>query len=345
MFLAARLRDLALVLACLLALLLPGVGSSQDDSPPPDKPSTGKDRTKPKQADRQGQPGQTPKKKPHVEEDEDELQPFAPRIMPGFDPEEIQQIQREILRMQREMIRQMQQGGVGGGMFMLPGMAMEDSRQARRLGIHVDRPSEVLIDQLDLPRGQGQVVREVQSESAAARAGIKTNDILLEIGGAPISSNVQSFRKQIDKIKANEAVAVVVLRKGKRETLKGLTLPRARPRPQEQEFPAMPQLRFGIQGFQGGNGPILQQGATGAMTSTVRNGSSFTTHHTDGSLVITIKGKVVDGKATVSEIRIQDENDSQRYTSVDKAPEEYQDRIKKLIELSEKGKTPAADRP
>src|SRR5207244_13124744 len=52
-----------------------------------------------------------------------------------------------------------------------------------RLGIHVDKPSATLTDQLDLPKGQGLVIAQVVTDSAAAKAGLKANDILLEVDG------------------------------------------------------------------------------------------------------------------------------------------------------------------
>src|SRR5207247_5287043 len=85
-----------------------------------------------------------------------------------------------------------------------------------------------LTEQLDLPKGQGLVVDNVQDESAAAKAGIKANDILLELAGKVVPANPRDFVKMLDDVKAEKPVDVTVLRKGKRETIKGLSLPEAK---------------------------------------------------------------------------------------------------------------------
>src|SRR5205823_13183685 len=50
----------------------------------------------------------------------------------------------------------------------------------------------------------------------------------LELGGKSVSSDAQEFRKQLGEIKANSPVDAVVLRKGKKESVKGISLPEAK---------------------------------------------------------------------------------------------------------------------
>jgi serine protease Do len=90
----------------------------------------------------------------------------------------------------------------------------------------VDPPGETLSDQLDLPAGKGLVVREVVAGSAAAKVGLKPHDILLEIDGKAVPRDVRAFIQLLREVKAGSPVDVVVLRKGKQETLKGLALSR-----------------------------------------------------------------------------------------------------------------------
>jgi hypothetical protein len=73
------------------------------------------------------------------------------------------------------------------------------------------------------------------------------------------------------------------------------------------------------------------------MTTSVRTDDRFTTRHQEGSLVITVTGKVTDGKAKAGEIQVQDGNATNKYESVDKVPEQYRDKVKNLVEMSEKG--------
>jgi len=100
-----------------------------------------------------------------------------------------------------------------------------------RLGVFVDRPSDVLVEQLSLKKDQGLVVQEVRPDSPAAKAGLKQYDILLEVGGKPIPSEVGEFTRMLGDVKADTPVDLVILRKGKQETIKGVTLPEARPQP------------------------------------------------------------------------------------------------------------------
>ena len=86
-------------------------------------------------------------------------------------------------------------------------------------------PSATLVDQLDLPKGQGMVIDEVSFDSAAAKAGLKNNDILLQLNGKSVSSNVTEVVKMIRDLKASTPLDAVVLRKGTRATIKGISLP------------------------------------------------------------------------------------------------------------------------
>jgi len=47
---------------------------------------------------------------------------------------------------------------------------------------------------------------------------------------------------------------------------------------------------------------------------------------------------VTDGKAKTSEIQVQDGNKTEKYESVDKVPEAYRDKVKNLVDMSEKSK-------
>lgn len=217
-----------------------------------------------------------------------------------------------------------------------------------RLGVSVEKPNELLVEQLDLPKDQGLVVREVRKDSAASKAGIKPNDILLEVDGKAVSSEVSSFLKQLNDIKSDSSVNVTVLRKGRKETLRGLKLPEAKRRTaviSNQEgaaavAPKMQQL-FNPQQFQGlggqANAFAFAGGNRGVMTTTVRNDDRFTTRYQEGTLVITITGEVEDGKAKVNEVVVNDGGKSEKYGSVNKVPEQYRDKVKTLIEGNEKG--------
>jgi S1-C subfamily serine protease len=58
---------------------------------------------------------------------------------------------------------------------------------------------------------------------------LKAHDILVEFGGKPVSNNPIEFARMVEEAKANTPLDATVIRKGKRETIKGISLPEARP--------------------------------------------------------------------------------------------------------------------
>lgn len=93
-----------------------------------------------------------------------------------------------------------------------------------RLGARVEKPSAALVDQLDLPKDRGVVVVDVVKDSPAAKAGMKVNDVILEIADHAVPSDSAAFMKIIGSIKADDEVNAVVLRKGRKERIQGIKL-------------------------------------------------------------------------------------------------------------------------
>src|SRR5713226_7256833 len=89
----------------------------------------------------------------------------------------------------------------------------------------------------------------MQADSAAAKAGIKEHDILLEFNGKPVANEASRLIHTMQDMKAGTTVDAVVLRKGKKETIKGIILPESKH--MAQGFGAMP-------GFQGFNANPMQ---------------------------------------------------------------------------------------
>jgi beta-lactamase regulating signal transducer with metallopeptidase domain/membrane-associated protease RseP (regulator of RpoE activity) len=82
-----------------------------------------------------------------------------------------------------------------------------------------------------------------------------------------------------------------------------------------------------------------ETGAERKISLTVtRDNDKFTAKHDEENLVITVTGKVKDGKAAVEAIKVEADGSEKKYESLDKAPERVQSRVKKMIELVEKGK-------
>ncbi len=359
---APRLWSLGVAAGLLsLAALVAGVGLRADVARADESPK--KEDVKKDEPARKGDVKKEEPKKDEPKKETDkvpEFERFFQTLPPGLDAEQLKMMREQILRTQ-EMIEQMRRqipaggvrggagvrigGGAGGGFFN-PFVADDHDG---RLGARIKEPSSTLVDQLDLPKGQGVVIEDVAAGSAAAKAGLKANDILLELGGKAVPSNAAEVVKMIHDLKADKPVDAVVLRKGKKETVKGITLPEAKKAEAGNAFgvfggpvpvpmigggaaggafaplPAVPN----VAGFVGGPG--------GVMTTIFRNGDHFTARHQEGNLVITVTGSVADGKATTKTIQVQDGGKAEKYAAVDKVPEEYRDKVKSLVEMGEKG--------
>jgi len=115
-------------------------------------------------------------------------------------------------------------GGFPMGGFPMGGFPGGDSSRFHhpafsRLGAEVVTPPDALIEHVDLPKGQGLLLGKVREGFPAAKAGLKSHDILLELDGKPVPRDVKEFGDTLAKIKENTPVTVVVLRKGKNEAL------------------------------------------------------------------------------------------------------------------------------
>jgi membrane-associated protease RseP (regulator of RpoE activity) len=227
-----------------------------------------------------------------------------------------------------------------------PRLAGIDRRpKENRLGAVLQQPIPALVDQLDLPKDQGVVIEKLKEDSAAGKAGLKANDILLELDGKTVPSKVDEFVKMLNDIKPDTPVDATVLRKGKRETVKGIKLPvmKAEEQPR-QPFPN-PVPNIQIRPLVPNLPAVLPPGAVGGSTSIqmIRSGDSFTTRLRNGKESIAVGGKMKDGKAAVDEIVLSDGKDTKKFKSVIEVPEEMRDQVKALIQLTEKGTAPVTD--
>jgi hypothetical protein len=342
-------------LAAVLTLTLLGSGAAVT-APVPLR----KDEVKKKPADKEEA------KKSDADKELDEMVEEMTRNMPPFTDESVakrvrEQMRQNLLNMpaeQRKNMLNMMRGRQGGGFPgqgvagrpMPPGFAA--ARPDGRLGARVEPASATLAEQLELPKGQGLVVREVQPDSAADKAGLKAHDILLELNGKTVPNRLDGLRRLLADIKPDAAVEVVVLRKGKKETIKDVKLPEAKE--------TAPGFAGGLPGAPGGFPPgapqlppggFPQPGAGGfppgapfggdarsVMTTMIHTQDRFTLRHQEGSLIITLTGSTTDGKAKIKSIHVQDGARPEKYEEVDKVPEQYRDKVKNLIDMSEKSK-------
>lgn len=113
-------------------------------------------------------------------------------------------------------------------LFLLTGVATAVDSESR-FGAKLEKLSEALVEQLDLPKNQGLLLTKVKADSPAAKAGLKNNDVLLELGGKAVPNNLPDLNKMMDDIKPDSTVDALVLRKGKKELVKDVTLPEGKP--------------------------------------------------------------------------------------------------------------------
>jgi beta-lactamase regulating signal transducer with metallopeptidase domain len=238
-----------------IAVLIAGIGLRADASTPADdNAAKNVDDTK-KDEPKKDQPKKAKPKKDDGDKDDakseekekkrffggnfelPDLEEILKNLPQNLDPEKLAEIRKQIQQMRAEMRNRMEEVRKNmpeGGRFGFRGRLFPGQG---RLGVRVERPSPVLADQLNLPRDQGLVVEDVTPDSAAAKAGLKPHDILLQFNGKPVPSNAAEFAELLREIKADATVNAVVKRKGKEETIKGLTLPelKTEPKPRRRQ--------------------------------------------------------------------------------------------------------------
>ncbi|MCZ2341597.1 MAG: PDZ domain-containing protein [Bacteroidales bacterium] len=121
--------------------------------------------------------------------------------------------------------------GRGGFSPMFPG------REGPRFGMMLMPIPELVAEQLSLPKNSGMAVASVFPRSPADKAGLQKNDIVIRFAGQEVTTNLRELHEKMEQLRPGDTVEVVIIRKGKKETLK-TTLPESRPnreRPQEDE--------------------------------------------------------------------------------------------------------------
>ncbi|HEX3150108.1 MAG TPA: M56 family metallopeptidase [Gemmataceae bacterium] len=256
---------------------------------------------------------------------------------------------KDLLKDQAEMLRQLQGvlGQPGGGLRIRGGFNVGPDGVTPvltpiggvRLGVRVERPSDVLASQLDLPAGQGLVCTDVPAESVAGKAGIRPHDILMELAGKPVSSSFPDFQKAIAEVKADTAIDIVVLRKGKKETIKGVKLPEAKaqvdlpgfPGGIDNPFPVLPPVRIpGPVGVPPGTGTTVVAGP-GETVRVEQVNDAFTVFYTKNGVKVTIAGSKDGGVAKPESIEIEEGGKTTRAESIDKLPKEMQELAKNAM--------------
>ncbi|MCX7665622.1 MAG: PDZ domain-containing protein [Gemmataceae bacterium] len=254
---------------------------------------------------------------------------------PAGGPAELDDLLKQMQALQKAQLEALMrlQGGLGGGRgigFMIgpDGRARRlgnfGTEQEARLGVKLEGLPELLREHLDLPKGQGLVFTDVPAQSVAGKAGILPNDVLVEFNGKPVPNDTQEFAKIVKEVKPDTPVDMVVIRKGKKETIKEVKLPELKT---AAPAPVAPLVPFPM--LPGFGGPVEQRAA---QLKVEQNDSVFSVLYNVPDLRITITGMKEDGKHIVESIEIQEGKDLKKYESIDQVPEKYKSQIEKMME-------------
>jgi membrane-associated protease RseP (regulator of RpoE activity) len=124
-----------------------------------------------------------------------------------------------------------------GGVLSIAGDALPEivaDLPPHWIGVVCFPVNDAMRAQLDVPKGAGLLVASVMSKSPAAEAGIQTHDILLKAGDKPLAK-VTDLLDAVRDAKEKQPLAVELLRKGKKETVK--VQPAQRPAEAEVDLP------------------------------------------------------------------------------------------------------------
>lgn len=198
-----------------------------------------------------------------------------------------------------------------------PFMTFRKAPAEGRFGITIDAIPEVLIDQLDLGKGTGVIITSVVPGSAAEKAGIRANDILVQMAGKAVSSDANDLVKLVNSLKADEKFEVVVVRKGKKETIKDVVLPAIKDRkPRRDESDS--------------DNPKAEVMKFNTMIVNVNNGQ-FEIEAANEATSYKISGHFEDGRNVCDKVRIKHGKEEQEYKDLEKLPKSDRAAVEQLL--------------
>jgi membrane-associated protease RseP (regulator of RpoE activity) len=258
----------------------------------------------------------------------------------------------------------------GGGLDPQQAMQQMQEQMAKMWGFKIPAPAvtwggmtlepaaEALLDQLDLPAGKGMLVARVAADSAAAKAGLRKNDLLLKVNADAVPGDAKSLLKTLAT--GDATVDIVIVRKGKEQTLKGVKLAaaelvkRAAPFGSSLVVPLLPPGEIkplpspinplnpgaGIPGLFPGIGPVapggqvqMQFSVNGAKISLKRDGDKASADYEKDKVHISLRGKMDGMKVKLNEITVKDGDESKKYTKVEDVPEAHRDAVNRMVRV------------
>lgn len=101
---------------------------------------------------------------------------------------------------------------------ILPQLKKGEEIERGFLGVDIQDLTPELAEYFQLKDTKGVLIPEVHENSAAEKAGLKPNDIIVEFNGKPVDSN-KELQNCVAMLEPGTSVTIVVLRDGKKETL------------------------------------------------------------------------------------------------------------------------------
>lgn len=86
-----------------------------------------------------------------------------------------------------------------------------DAQTSNELGVELEQVPAALSEKLGLKEGQGLRVKEVAEDGTGSKMGLRPNDVILEVDGAPVS-DIPSFLKAIGQVKKGQVTRLKVQR-------------------------------------------------------------------------------------------------------------------------------------
>ncbi len=190
-----------------------------------------------------------------------------------------------------------------------------------RLGVTLAPISEALAAQLDLKSGV--LIQGVTPGSAAEKAGLKKNDIVVAFAGKEVADAGQ-FVAAVAEAKAG-TVDAIVIRKGKKEVVKGIELAEVK-KPEARK----PEPRTGGSGRTVEVRPASGKSQFESVSVSINDGK-FSIDASNDDVAYSLAGEVDGGKTTVSKIVVTEGKKKATYKSLEEVPAAHRDAVKQLL--------------
>jgi beta-lactamase regulating signal transducer with metallopeptidase domain/membrane-associated protease RseP (regulator of RpoE activity) len=207
-----------------------------------------------------------------------------------------------------------QGGGFGGA---AAGWNFAVRPMAGKLGIAVARVPDAVYEQVELAKGTGLLAVEVAGGSAADKAGVRKNDIIVRFAGKDVPNDERRFIEEVGAAKPGVEIEVIVLRKGKKESLTA-KLPEP-PKPAE-----LRRIESGERRDRGAK-------ATFEKRSVMITDDKFDIKATKDDVTYKLTGRVEEGRAVAEKIVVTDDDTAKEYKSLKDVPEQYQPAVRQLL--------------